>query len=102
VTGARFCGLCGARLGGEPFDLPQWQRPAPAKYRYVVMNRIALNCPGCGAELVMIPRLLHPNHMRVYVKGLRAGEGGFEPSRPFISRSFWGLRVSTGVGAHHR
>jgi hypothetical protein len=29
-------------------------------------------CRRCGAELVMIPRLLHPNHVRVYVKGLRA------------------------------
>ena len=26
----------------------------------------------CGAELVMVPRLLHPYHMRVYIKGPRA------------------------------
>jgi len=51
------------------------------------MSRMALSCPECGepirfgfrkvcrrcgAELVMVPRLLHPYHMRVYVKGPRA------------------------------
>lgn len=51
------------------------------------MPRIALSCPECGepmrygfrkicrrcgAELVMIPRLFHPNHVRVYIKGPRA------------------------------
>jgi hypothetical protein len=51
------------------------------------MSRIALSCPECGepmrfgfrkvcrrcgARLVMIPRLLHPNHFRVYVAGPRA------------------------------
>ena len=67
--------------------MPDWQRPAPAKYHHVVMNRRALSCPECGypmqwgfkkicrqcgARLVMDPRLLHPNHMRVYVAGPRA------------------------------
>jgi hypothetical protein len=57
------------------------------KYSHIVMSRIALVCPECGepmlfgfrkqcwrcgAELVMVPRLLHPYHMRVYVKGPRA------------------------------
>jgi hypothetical protein len=51
------------------------------------MSRIALSCPECGepmrfgfrkvcrrcgARLVMVPRLLHPNHFRVYVAGPRA------------------------------
>lgn len=29
-------------------------------------------CRRCGARLVMVPRLLHPNHFRVYVRGARA------------------------------
>ena len=81
---ARFCGHCGAPLGGGQSDLPQWQRPAPAKYHHVVISRIALSCPECGtpmrfgfrrvcrtcgAQLVMVPRLFHPYHMRVFVKG---------------------------------
>ena len=51
------------------------------------MSRMALSCPECGApmrfgfrkvcrqcgaRLVMVPRLLHPNHMRVFVAGPRA------------------------------
>ena len=84
---ARFCGHCGAPLTAGQSGLPDWQRPAPAKYHHVVMNRRALSCPECGypmqwgfkkicrqcgARLVMDPRLLHPNHMRVYVAGPRA------------------------------
>jgi predicted amidophosphoribosyltransferase len=84
---ARFCGHCGATLTGGQSELPGWQRPAPAKYHHVVMSRIALSCPECGAamrfgfrrvcrtcgaQLVMVPRLFHPYHMRVYVKGPRA------------------------------
>jgi hypothetical protein len=67
--------------------LPRWQRPAPAKYSHVVMSRRALSCPECGcplslgfkrqcrqcgAQLCMVPRLFHPNHVRVYVRGPRA------------------------------
>jgi hypothetical protein len=29
-------------------------------------------CPRCGSKLVMIPRLLHANHYRVYVAGPNA------------------------------
>ena len=29
-------------------------------------------CRRCGAQLVTVPRLLHPYHVRVYVKGPRA------------------------------
>jgi hypothetical protein len=29
-------------------------------------------CRQCGAKLVMVPRLLHPMHLRVYVAGPRA------------------------------
>ncbi len=87
LPGARFCGQCGARLDGQQTDLPQWQRPSPAKYHHVVMRRIALSCPECGApmrfgfrrvcrqcgaRLVMLPRILHPNHYRVFVGGPRA------------------------------
>ncbi len=51
------------------------------------MTRMALSCPECGepmrfgfrrvcrrcgARLVMVPRLFHPNHVRVYVAGPRA------------------------------
>jgi len=87
TEGARFCGHCGALLTGEQGDLPQWQRPAPAKYRRGSLSRMALSCPECGepmrfgfrrvcrrcgAELVMVPRAFHPYHQRVYVKGPRA------------------------------
>jgi predicted amidophosphoribosyltransferase len=87
AAGARFCGHCGARLDADASGLPEWQRPAPAKYNHVVMSRIALSCPECGepmrfgfrkvcrrcgAKLVMVPRLLHVNHVRVYVAGPRA------------------------------
>jgi predicted amidophosphoribosyltransferase len=81
---ARFCGHCGANLSGNGSELPKWQQPAPAKYDHVVMRRMALSCQECGepmrygfrkicrrcgAEMVMVPRLLHPYHVRVYVKG---------------------------------
>ena len=87
LPGARFCGQCGASLAGAESDLPRWQRPAPAMYHHVVMSRWALSCPECGqtmrfgfrrvcrrcgAQLVMVPRLLHPYHVRVFVKGPRA------------------------------
>jgi hypothetical protein len=29
-------------------------------------------CRRCGAELVMVPSILHPSHMRVFVRGPRA------------------------------
>jgi hypothetical protein len=29
-------------------------------------------CRHCGARLVMLPRMLHPSHMRVFVAGPRA------------------------------
>ncbi|MFI5351352.1 MAG: zinc ribbon domain-containing protein [Candidatus Binatales bacterium] len=91
LPGARFCGQCGASLTDASTDLPEWQRPAPAKYEHVVMSRLALSCPECGyamrfgfrrvcrrcgAKLVMVPRLLHPNHYRVYVCGPRAALAG--------------------------
>jgi predicted amidophosphoribosyltransferase len=81
---ARFCSHCGASLTDSQAALPAWQRPAPARYAHIAMSRIALSCPECGepmrfgfrkvcrrcgAELVMVPRLFHPYHMRVYVKG---------------------------------
>ncbi len=84
---APFCGHCGASLADDPGNLPRWQRPATAKYSHVVMSRRAMSCPECGypmtwgfkrvcrqcgAHLVMVPRLLHPNHVRVYVAGPRA------------------------------
>jgi ribosomal protein L37E len=87
LTDARFCGHCGSNLTDAPPPLPQWERPAPAKYSHVAMARIALSCPDCGepmrfgfrhicrrcgARLVMVPRLFHPNHCRVYVAGPRA------------------------------
>jgi|ERR1035437_1629281 predicted amidophosphoribosyltransferase len=83
----RFCSQCGAQLTTEESSLPSLRPPAPAKYQHVSMRRIALSCPECGdamsfsfrtvcrrcgAELVMIPRLLDWNHVRVYVKGPRA------------------------------
>jgi predicted amidophosphoribosyltransferase len=88
---ARFCGHCGASLAEDPDNLPRWQRPKPAKYSHVVMNRRALSCPECGypislgfkhvcrqcgAHLVMVPKLFHPNHVRVYVAGPRAALAG--------------------------
>ena len=84
---ARFCGHCGAPLTGGQSNLPEWQRPAPAKYSHVVMQRRALSCPECGypmtfgfkhvcrqcgARLVEVPCLFHPNHLRVFVAGPRA------------------------------
>ncbi len=87
LPGARFCGACGARLDDIPGNLPRWQRPEPARFNHVVMSRRAMSCPECGypitwgfkhqcrqcgADLVMVPRLFHPNHMRVYVRGPRA------------------------------
>jgi hypothetical protein len=87
MTGACFCGHCGASLANAGSELPSWQRPAAAKYSHVVMSRKALSCPECGypiglgfkhvcrqcgAHLVMVPRLLHPNHVRVYVAGPHA------------------------------
>jgi predicted amidophosphoribosyltransferase len=87
LADARFCGYCGASLAEAKPGLPAWQRPSPAKYSHVAMARIALSCPECGepmrfgfreecrrcgAKLVMVPRLLHPNHVRVYVAGPRA------------------------------
>ena len=84
---ARFCSQCGASLSAGSAEPPSWQRPAPAKYSHVAMSRMALSCPECGepmrfgfrkvcrrcgAELVMVPRLFHPYHVRVYVKGPRA------------------------------
>ena len=87
LPGARFCGRCGASLAGDPTELPKWQKPKPARYSHVSMARMALSCPECGepmrfgfrrvcrrcgARLVMVPRLLHPNHFRVYVAGPRA------------------------------
>ena len=87
VPGARFCGACGARIDDVPGNVPRWQRPEPSRYSHIVMSRRALSCPECGypislgfkhvcrqcgAHLVMVPRLLHPNHVRVYVAGPRA------------------------------
>lgn len=87
MVGAHFCGHCGASLTDAGSGLPEWQRPSPAKYSHVSIPRTALSCPECGepmrfgfrkvcrrcgARLVMIPRLLHPNHYRVYVAGPRA------------------------------
>ena len=84
---ARFCGHCGAPLTGGQSELPHWQRPAPAKYDHVAMSRRALSCPECGypmtfgfkrvcrrcgAQLAMVPRILHPGHVRVFVRGFRA------------------------------
>ncbi|HEY6419276.1 MAG TPA: zinc ribbon domain-containing protein [Candidatus Binataceae bacterium] len=86
-SNARFCGHCGAPLTGGQSGLPEWQRPATAKYQHVVMSRMALSCPECGyamrfgfrkvcrrcgAKLVMVPRLFHVNHVRIYVAGPRA------------------------------
>jgi hypothetical protein len=76
-----FC--CGASLSDSQSTLPAWQWPAPDSH--IAMSRIALSClecgsrcasahkvcRRCGARLVMIPRLLHPNHFRLYVAGPR-------------------------------
>jgi hypothetical protein len=66
------------------------------------MSRIALSCPECGepmrfgfrkvcrrcgAELVMVPRLFHPNHVRVYVKGPSAAFAGL------MVEVFWGAVI---------
>ncbi len=90
-TDARFCSHCGAALDADESALPHWQQPAPARYSHIVMSRMALSCPECGyamrfgfrrvcrqcgAKLVMVPRLLHPNHYRVYVCGPRAALAG--------------------------
>jgi len=84
LRGARFCGQCGAALNQSTADLPVWQKPAPAKYHHIVMSRRAMSCPECGypmmwgfkkvcrqcgAQLVMVPSILHPYHMRVFVRG---------------------------------
>src|SRR5229473_7782248 len=84
---ARFCGHCGASLIEAGSGLPEWQRPSPSRYAHVSMPRIALSCPECGdpmrygfrkvcrrcgAKLVMVPRLFHLSHVRVYVAGPRA------------------------------
>lgn len=75
------------------------------------MARIALSCPDCGepmrfgfrkvcrrcgAKLVMVPRLLHPNHVRVYVAGPRAALADL------AVEGFWllaGLAVLAAIGA---
>jgi uncharacterized protein (DUF983 family) len=74
-------------LAAAGSELPSWQRPAPAKYSRVGMSRMALSCPECGepmrfgfrkvcrrcgAKLVMIPQILHPSHVRVFVAGWNA------------------------------
>lgn len=33
-------------------------------------------CRRCGAELVMVPRLFHPFHVKVYVRGPSAALAG--------------------------
>jgi ribosomal protein L40E len=91
VPHARFCGHCGASLTEAGTNLPEWQRPAPAEYSHVSIPRLALSCPECGepirfgfrkvcrqcgAKLVMIPRIMHPNHVRVFVPGPRAAAYG--------------------------
>ena len=48
---AQFCGHCGASLAADPANVPRWQRPAPPRYSHVVMARIALSCPECGAPM---------------------------------------------------
>ncbi len=87
VAETRVCSQRGASLVDNTGKLPTRQRPAPAKYSHIAMSRMALRhpecgepmrfgfrkvCRRCGAELIMVPRLLHPYHMRVYVKGPRA------------------------------
>lgn len=85
--GARYCGHCGAPLADAETDPAARHRPTAGRFSHVAMRRIALSCPECGepmrfgfrrvcrrcgARLVMVPRLLHPNHVRVYVAGPRA------------------------------
>ncbi len=87
LPSAGFCSQCGDALTSAETRLAPLQPPAPAKYQHVSMRRIALRCPecgeamsfsfrkvcrACGAELVMIPRLLDWNHVRVYLKAPRA------------------------------
>jgi predicted amidophosphoribosyltransferase len=105
---ARFCSHCGASVIESQSALPAWQRPVPAKYSHVPMPRIALSCPECGepmrfgfrkvcrrcgAELVMVPRLFHPYHMRVYVKGRvrcwRSWRLKYAGALPFFSSWTW-------------
>ncbi len=104
LPGARFCGNCGASLTGTAHE-----RGRP-KYSHVSMTRIALSCPECGepmrfgfrhicrrcgARLVMVPRLLHPNHVRVYVAGPRAAFADL------AVEGFWlivGVSVLAGIG----
>jgi ribosomal protein L37E len=80
ISSARFCGHCGApltaalrryhgpphlKLKGRPsFSCPECGEPMRLGFRHV--------CRNCGAELCMVPMVFHPNHVRVYVKGLRA------------------------------
>lgn len=110
LPGARFCAHCGAALTDGESDVPRWQRPAPARYSHVAMARMALSCPECGepmrfgfrhtcrrcgAELVMVPRLLHPSHVRVYVRGLHAALADL------MVEGFWTLvsiAVLLGIG----
>ena len=52
-------------------------------------------CRRCGARLVMVPRLLHPNHCRVYVAGARAALADL------AVEGFWlvvGLAVLAAIG----
>jgi hypothetical protein len=48
---------------------------ASAVYAYSIVekfHRFRKVCRQCGAKLVMVPRLLHPSHMKVYVAGFKA------------------------------
>ncbi|MHB8383387.1 MAG: hypothetical protein ACYDC3_13750 [Candidatus Binataceae bacterium] len=56
-------------------------------------------CRRCGAQLVMVPRFLHPNHVRVYVAGPRAA------AADLAVEGFWlvfNLAVLAGVVALFR
>ena len=79
------------------------------------MNRIALSCPQCaepmlfgfrkvcwrcGAALVMVPRLLHPYHVRVYVKGPRAAAAKLAVSLFWVAAMWGGLVVLARACAH--
>jgi len=50
-------------------------------------------CPRCSAWLVMVPRLLHPNQLRVYVEGPRAA------LIDFMVEAFW-LMISLAALAN--
>jgi hypothetical protein len=106
--GACFCGPCSEPLTGGRSGLPNWQRPAPAKYEHVIMNRTALSCRECrepmcfefwrvcrlcGAKLVRVPRQFHPSHVRVYVAGPSAAMTAFAVD------GFWLVIVLTGFAA---